>query len=169
MHSQYLCLDMLLAFVNDMAERAQGVSVSLCLNICAHLRCRKVKLGARYVLHMSLGIHSEVVSQEFELPEQLLQNKSRKKLALTGAARFNSKPKLGLAFLEENKFIYSDLSPEVSREKSLAKFLKGSVRLDKRLLGDYLSKPDNVELLREFMNLFDFKDVNCFSSPHIRN
>jgi Sec7 domain len=156
---------MLLAFVNDMAERAQGVSVSLCLNICAHLRCRKVKLEARYVLHMSLGIHSEVVSQEFELPEQLLQNKSRKKLA----ARFNSKPKLGLAFLEENKLIYSDLSPEVSREKSSAKFLKGSVRLDKRLLGDYLSKPDNVELLREFMNLFDFKDVNCFSSPHIRN
>lgn len=91
-----------------------------------------------------------------------MQNKSRKKLVLTGAVRFNSKPKLGLAFLEENKLIYSDLSSEVSREKSLAKFLKSSTRLDKRLLGDFLSKPDNLELLKEFMSLFDFKDVSYF-------
>lgn len=88
---------------------------------------------------------------------------------LTGAARFNSKPKLGLAFLEENKLIYSDLSPEVSRAKSLAKFLKSSTRLDKRLLGDFLSKPDNLELLREFMSLFDFEDVNYFSSQAFRS
>lgn len=110
----------------------------------------------------SLGMYFETVCQDFELPEQLLQSKSRKKLVLTGAARFNSKPKLGLTFLEENKLIYSDLSPEVSRAKSLAKFLKSSTRLDKRLLGDYLSKPDNLELLKEFMNLFDFKDVTFF-------
>ncbi|KAF9239676.1 hypothetical protein BU15DRAFT_87976 [Melanogaster broomeanus] len=119
LHSQYLCLDMLLTFVNDMAARAEG---------------------------------------EFVSPEQLMLNKSRKKLVLTGAARFNSKPKLGLAFLEENKLIYSDLSPEVSRVKSLAIFLKSCTRIDKRLLGDYLSKPDNLDLLKEFMKLFDFKD-----------
>jgi brefeldin A-resistance guanine nucleotide exchange factor 1 len=89
-------------------------------------------------------------------------SKSRKKLVLTGAARFNSKPKLGLAFLEENKLIYSDLSPEVSRVKSLAIFLKSCTRLDKRLLGDYLSKPDNLDLLKEFMKLFDFKNVSRF-------
>lgn len=86
---------------------------------------------------------------------------------LTGAARFNSKPKLGLAFLEENQLIYSDLSPEVSRAKSLAKFLKSSTRLDKRLLGDYISKPENLELLKEFMDLFEFKDVKYFSSSAI--
>ncbi|KAF8432469.1 hypothetical protein L210DRAFT_3623319 [Boletus edulis BED1] len=126
LHSQYLCLDMLLVFVNDMAARARGVSESW--------------------------------KPDFESPEQLLQSKSRKKLVLTGAVRFNSKPKLGLAFLEENKLIYSDLSPEVSKAKSLAKFLKSSTRLDKRLLGDYLSKLDNSELLREFMSLFDFKN-----------
>ncbi|KAG9318241.1 hypothetical protein JVU11DRAFT_322 [Chiua virens] len=126
LHSQYLCLDMLLAFVNDMAARARG--------------------------------ECEAWNPDFVSPEKLLQSKSRKKLVLTGAARFNSKPKLGLAFLEENKLIYSDLSPEVSQAKSLAMFLKSSTRLDKRLLGDYLSKPDNLELLKEFMSLFDFKD-----------
>jgi len=93
-----------------------------------------------------------------------MQDKSRKKLVLTGAARFNSKPKIGVAFLEENKLIYSDLSPEVSRTRSLAIFLKSCTRLDKRLLGDYISKPDNLELLKEFIGLFDFKDVCRLSS-----
>jgi brefeldin A-resistance guanine nucleotide exchange factor 1 len=73
--------------------------------------------------------------------------------------RFNAKPKLGLAFLEENKLIYSDLSPEISKAHSLAIFLKASTRIDKRLLGDFLSKPDNLELLKEYISLFDFKDV----------
>lgn len=93
-----------------------------------------------------------------------MQDKSRKKLVLTGAARFNSKPKSGLAFLEENKLIYSDLSPDVSRARSLAIFLKSCTRLDKRLLGDYISKPDNLELLKEFFGLFDFKNVRRLPS-----
>lgn len=158
---------MLLAFVNDMATRVQGVSIQLCPIIRAHSRRRKARLGSRCVLLCPTYKMSIEVLQEFESPEQLLQNKYRKKLVLTGAARFNSKPKLGLAFLEENKLIYSDLSPEVSRAKSLATFLKSSTRLDKRLLGDYLSKPDNLELLREFMNLFDFKDVTYFFSSDV--
>ncbi|EGN96105.1 hypothetical protein SERLA73DRAFT_112215 [Serpula lacrymans var. lacrymans S7.3] len=119
LYSQYLCLDLLLAFVNDMTARAEGNFVS---------------------------------------PEELLQSKSTKKLVLTGAARFNSKPKVGLAFLEENKLIYADVSPEVSKAHSLAVFLKNCTRLDKRLLGDYLSKPDNLELLKEFIGLFNFHD-----------
>ncbi len=97
--------------------------------------------------------------QEFPSTDSLLQAKSRKQLILTGAARFNAKPKAGLAFLEENKLIYADLSPKVSKHLSLAMFLKGSSRIDKRLLGDFLSKPDNGELLKEYIGLFDFEDV----------
>lgn len=77
---------------------------------------------------------------------------------LTGAARFNSKPKTGISFLEDNKLIYAD--PNESRPHSLAVFLKSCKRLDKRLLGDFISKPDNGELLKEFMRLFDFKNVS---------
>ncbi len=76
---------------------------------------------------------------------------------MTGAARFNAKPKTGLAFLEENKLIYSD--PNEPRPLSLAKFLRNSARIDKRLLGDFISRPDNIEVLKEFLRLFDFKGV----------
>ncbi|TFK54814.1 Sec7-domain-containing protein [Heliocybe sulcata] len=118
-NSQYLCLDLLLAFVNHMANRAQG---------------------------------------EYIPREQLMQNKSQKKLVMTGASRFNAKPKTGIAFLEENGLIYSDLSPTMSKAESLAKFLKSCTRLDKRLLGDFISKPDNIDILKAFMNQFDFRN-----------
>lgn len=97
--------------------------------------------------------------KKFAPPEDLMQTKSQKQLVLTGAARFNAKPKTGLAFLEENKLIYSDLSPEISKPRSLATFLKNCTRLDKRLLGDFISKPNHIELLKEFIGLFDFKNV----------
>ena len=89
----------------------------------------------------------------------MLHNKSRKRLVLTGAARFNVKPKVGLSFLEEHKLIYADLSDTIDRPKSLSIFLKGCTRIDKRVLGDFLSRPDNVEILRAFVGLFDFRDV----------
>lgn len=87
-----------------------------------------------------------------------MQSKSRKKLVLAGAAKFNSKPKLGISFLEDNGLICADASG--FRTRSSAKFLKSCTSLDKRLLGDYISKPDNVDLLKEFIGLFDFKDVS---------
>ncbi|KDR81436.1 hypothetical protein GALMADRAFT_239340 [Galerina marginata CBS 339.88] len=122
---QYICLELLLSFVNDMATRANQDASPWPL--------------------------------DFPIAQSLLQAKSKKQLILTGAARFNTKPKTGLAFLEENKLIYADLSPEVSKARSLAIFLKGSSRIDKRLLGDFLSKPDNLELLKQYISLFDFK------------
>ncbi|THH32990.1 hypothetical protein EUX98_g1179 [Antrodiella citrinella] len=124
-NSQYLCLDLILAFVNHVAARAEGFVDSW--------------------------------PEHYTPPSGLMQTKSQKQLVLTGAARFNTKPKSAIAYLEENKLIYND--PNESREHSLAVFLKSSTRLDKRLLGDFISKPDNIELLKAYMKLFDFKNV----------
>lgn len=79
-------------------------------------------------------------------------------MILTGASRFNTKPKTGIAFLEENKLIYTD--PNEPRAQSLAVFLKSCARLDKRLLGDYISRPDNIDVLKAYIGLFDFKNVS---------
>lgn len=74
--------------------------------------------------------------------------------------RFNEKPKDGIAFLESKGLIYTDENADEPRPKVLAKFLKNSPRLDKKLLGDYISRPGNVEVLRAFIGLFDFRDVS---------
>lgn len=68
-----------------------------------------------------------------------------------------------MSFLEENKLIYAD--PNESRERSLANFLKSCTRLDKRLLGDYISRPESLEVLKAFMQLLDFKDVCVWITP----
>lgn len=60
-------------------------------------------------------------------------------------------------FLEENKLIYAD--PDIPRPRSLAGFLKTCARIDKRILGDFISKPDNLDVLEAFIGLFDFKNV----------
>jgi brefeldin A-resistance guanine nucleotide exchange factor 1 len=88
-----------------------------------------------------------------------LDKKSTKNLVSTGVARFNANPKSGLVFLEENKLIYAN--PDVPRPQSLAEFLKTCVRIDKRILGDFISKPDNVDVLEAFIGLFDFKNVRA--------
>jgi brefeldin A-resistance guanine nucleotide exchange factor 1 len=88
--------------------------------------------------------------------EEVLNTKEKKRLLLTGAARFNKSPKTGIAFLKEHSFV--DETPE-----SLAIFLKNTPRLDKRLLGDFVSKPDNIDILNTFMALFDFQGVGDFA------
>ncbi|GAA6025135.1 hypothetical protein JCM8202_005730 [Rhodotorula sphaerocarpa] len=86
---------------------------------------------------------------------EINESKAGKRILLDGAAAFNVKPKVGLKFLEEHGVIYND--PSMSREESLARFLKTTPRLDKRLLGDFISRPDQIEVLRAFMRLMDFE------------
>ena len=99
--------------------------------------------------------------------------KSQKQLIQTGISRFNAKPKTGIAFLEEHGLIYHDVTSDdvpaeirVTRPLSLARFLKSSTRLDKKVLGDFLGRPENVEVLREFIGLFNFEDVRYISLRH---
>ncbi|SGY37639.1 BQ5605_C003g01849 [Microbotryum silenes-dioicae] len=99
--------------------------------------------------------------------------KANKQLLLEGAAQFNHKPKVGIQFLEEHGVIYSDAN--TTREESIAKFFKTTPRLDKKLLGDFISRGEQIEVLRAFMKLLDFKGkiicdamrelLECFRLP----
>ncbi|WFD00040.1 GDP/GTP exchange factor for ARF [Malassezia yamatoensis] len=88
----------------------------------------------------------------------LLGKRARKQRLAAGAAAFNAKPKEGIAFLEREKMI--DTSSEEVRAKTLAQFLKASSLVDKRLLGDYISRPENVAVLCAFLDLFDFQGTD---------
>nr|XP_031861344.1 uncharacterized protein CI109_003316 [Kwoniella shandongensis]KAA5528416.1 hypothetical protein CI109_003316 [Kwoniella shandongensis] len=94
-------------------------------------------------------------------PDDLQHAKSRKGILLAGATLFNNKPKKGIAFLEEQGIIVPDPNgpgtDEEKRDLAIAKFLRHSSRLDKKLLGEFISRPDQVGLLKAFIGLFDFK------------
>lgn len=84
----------------------------------------------------------------------LKERRKRKKIIIQGATKFNEDPKAGLAFLASNGII-----KDIDDPKLVAKFLKGTTRISKKILGEYISKKKNEKLLDAFMDLFDFAGV----------
>ncbi|KAG8936237.1 GDP/GTP exchange factor for ARF [Tulasnella sp. 418] len=125
--SQLLCLDSVLSYVHHMNARAEG----------------------------PVGDWPDSNPQ----PDALNLQKSTKRLILTGASRFNTKPKTGFAYFEEHGLIYKKEYEDqgLTRPEILAMFLKNTPRLDKKVLGDWISAPENIEVLRAFIKLLDFK------------
>jgi brefeldin A-resistance guanine nucleotide exchange factor 1 len=48
----------------------------------------------------------------------------------------------------------------IARTQSLASFLKNTPRLDKKLLGEFIAKPENIDVLKVFIGLFNFTNVS---------
>ncbi|WWC66365.1 uncharacterized protein I206_100266 [Kwoniella pini CBS 10737] len=128
-NAQLLSLEILLSFVSSMAERLESAE--------------------------------EPWNPSYTGYEILTEQKSQKAVLLTGATLFNQKPKTGLAFLEKEGMIVRDPAGRGSDEEekylAIAKFLRNSSRLDKKLVGEYISRPDQLGLLKAFIGLFDFK------------
>src|SRR5208282_504685 len=85
-------------------------------------------------------------------PEKVLARRTRKRIIIEGASKFNSSPKEALTFLAEKGILDKDLNA-----KSVARFLKKSSRVSKRIVGEYIAKPTNSETLDAFVKLFDFQ------------
>jgi brefeldin A-resistance guanine nucleotide exchange factor 1 len=81
----------------------------------------------------------------------LSRDKDRKRLILAGTTLFNAKPKDGLSYLQEHGIV----DPKDPRD--LAAFLKSNPRLEKKVLGEFLARADNLAVLRAFIELFDYK------------
>ncbi|CDR43123.1 CYFA0S11e00474g1_1 [Cyberlindnera fabianii] len=86
---------------------------------------------------------------------ELISTKEQKREFIAATNVFNNKPKDGLKELQKRGFIKS-----LDDTKELARFFfEKSSRLNKKILGEYLAKPTNKDLLTEFMNLFEFKGL----------
>lgn len=166
--AQLVCLDVLLSYVNNLATRAETVSdqalgrlgLQLLIRVFWFIANSRVA-GSQYVSSHRDQIVILMVSllQIFPEPKTLADRKAIKGLLITGATRFKAKPKTGLAFLEENGLIYKPADQDAPRAQTLARFLKSTPRLDKKVLGEWISSPDQIEVLREFIGLFDFSGV----------
>jgi brefeldin A-resistance guanine nucleotide exchange factor 1 len=88
----------------------------------------------------------------FPDPAKLESQRKRKKHIVRGAAKFNEDPKLGIAYLASQDIIENPDDPEL-----VARFLKGTSRISKKILGEFISKRSNSGLLEAFVDLFDFE------------
>ncbi|KAH6856483.1 hypothetical protein B0I37DRAFT_396130 [Chaetomium sp. MPI-CAGE-AT-0009] len=84
-------------------------------------------------------------------PAELREKRRRKKLIIKGTSKFNESPKGGLAYLQEKGVIEDAADP-----LCVATFLQGTSRVNKKMLGEFLSKKGNEAVLDAFMKQFDF-------------
>ncbi|XP_058825554.1 Golgi-specific brefeldin A-resistance guanine nucleotide exchange factor 1 isoform X2 [Topomyia yanbarensis] len=85
--------------------------------------------------------------------EELAAIKKKKRLLTQGTDLFNQRPEKGIQFLQENGILNSTLDP-----LEVAHFLRENSGLDKKMIGEYISKKKNVEskILEVFVKSFDF-------------
>ncbi|KAJ4213439.1 GDP/GTP exchange factor for ARF [Fusarium solani] len=105
----------------------------------------------RYIQFIAERLVDDPVTDGYPDPATLREQRRRKKIIIKGAGKFNEKPKAGLGYLEAQGIIENASDPV-----AVAKFLKGTSRINKKVLGDFLSKRGNEAILEAFLDSFDF-------------
>ncbi|XP_055083101.1 Golgi-specific brefeldin A-resistance guanine nucleotide exchange factor 1 [Periophthalmus magnuspinnatus] len=86
--------------------------------------------------------------------QELLEIRTKKKLLITGTEQFNQKPKKGIQFLQEKGLLTEPMEPA-----QVAQWLRENHRLDKKMIGEFISERKNQELLDSFVNTFQFQGL----------
>ncbi|KAJ2875807.1 GDP/GTP exchange factor for ARF [Coemansia aciculifera] len=85
---------------------------------------------------------------------QLEDRKKHKETMMHAAKLFNEKPKDGIAYLQRVGALASDNGSEMTIQ--LAQFLRETPTINKKLLGEFIAKPSNLEVLQAYIQQFDF-------------
>uniref|UniRef100_A0A8C2UX80 Golgi-specific brefeldin A-resistance guanine nucleotide exchange factor 1 n=1 Tax=Chinchilla lanigera TaxID=34839 RepID=A0A8C2UX80_CHILA len=87
-------------------------------------------------------------------PRELIEIKSKKKLLITGTEQFNQKPKKGIQFLQEKGLLTIPMD-----NTEVAQWLRENPRLDKKMIGEFVSDRKNIDLLESFVSTFSFQGL----------
>ncbi|XP_067828505.1 Golgi-specific brefeldin A-resistance guanine nucleotide exchange factor 1 isoform X2 [Heptranchias perlo] len=124
-----------------------------------HLMAQKMKLG-RQVEEESETVEKRSskkpprFSSFLPSAQELLEIKSKKKLLITGTEQFNQKPKKGIQFLQEKGLLASPMD-----NSEVAQWLRENPRLDKKMIGEFISDRKSMELLDSFVGTFTFQGL----------
>ncbi len=111
--------------------------------------CLDALLG--YIQFIADRLDTQPRYEGFPDRQRLKEQRSRKKIIVQGTTRFNENPKAGIAFLAAKGIIENPDDPHC-----VTRFLKGTTRVSKKVLGEYISKKSNEHILEAFLDLFDF-------------
>jgi brefeldin A-resistance guanine nucleotide exchange factor 1 len=111
--------------------------------------CLDALLG--FVQSIADRLGDEPVTEGYPSAESLREQRTRKAIIIRGATKFNEKPKAGIAYLASQGIIRDPDDPQC-----IAEFVKGTARVDKKVLGEFISKRGHEAILSAFIDLFDF-------------
>ncbi|XP_030426923.1 Golgi-specific brefeldin A-resistance guanine nucleotide exchange factor 1 isoform X9 [Gopherus evgoodei] len=86
--------------------------------------------------------------------QELMEIKSKKKLLITGTEQFNQKPRKGIQFLQEKNLLAIPMD-----NSEVAQWLRENPRLDKKMIGEFVSDRKNIDLLESFVGTFNFQGL----------
>lgn len=145
-----LCLDMV-----GLLSRSAFPDAALWSTATVPPLCLDALLGFVQTMHERLDEKPDARDvRGYPSIKHLREQRVLKRTIIQGATKFNEKPKAGLSYLAQQKIIENIEDPVL-----VAQFLRTTSRIDKRVLGDYISKRGNEELLSAFLNTFDFEDM----------
>lgn len=104
-----------------------------------------------YVQSIADRLDDDQLDEGYPDVAKLQKQRARKEIIIQGATKFNENPKAGIAFLASRGIIDNPDNAE-----SVAGLLRGTTRISKSVLGEYLSKKSHEHLLGAFLDLFDF-------------
>lgn len=88
--------------------------------------------------------------------ENLLEIERKKAILGQGIELFNKHPDRGIQFLQEHNILKTPVDPE-----EVVLFLREHPQLDKKVIGEFISKKKNVEskILKAFVQSFNFREM----------
>ncbi|KAM3913689.1 Golgi-specific brefeldin A-resistance guanine nucleotide exchange factor 1 isoform 5-T5 [Leptodactylus fuscus] len=86
--------------------------------------------------------------------QELNDIKNKKKLLITGTEQFNQKSKKGIQFLQEKNLLATPMD-----NKEVAQWLRENPRLDKKMIGEFISDRKSMDLLESFVGTFQFQGL----------
>lgn len=104
-----------------------------------------------YVQFVADRLDDDPVYLNYPDIRRLQEQRARKKIIIRGATKFNENPRAGIAFLASHGIVDN---PDDAQ--SIVAFLRGTTRISKSVLGEFLSKKAHGHLLGAFLDMFDF-------------
>uniref|UniRef100_A0A671TFH4 SEC7 domain-containing protein n=1 Tax=Sinocyclocheilus anshuiensis TaxID=1608454 RepID=A0A671TFH4_9TELE len=133
-------------------------SRTACPPTSGHLMAEKMRLGRQDQEETDTAEKKSLKPHRFTscLPDsqELLEIKNKKKLLITGTEQFNQKPKKGIQILQEKGLLSSPMD-----NNEVAQWLRENPRLDKKMIGEFISDRRNTDLLDSFVNTFTFQGL----------
>uniref|UniRef100_A0A8C8RJI7 Golgi-specific brefeldin A-resistance guanine nucleotide exchange factor 1 n=1 Tax=Pelusios castaneus TaxID=367368 RepID=A0A8C8RJI7_9SAUR len=77
-----------------------------------------------------------------------------RQLLITGTEQFNQKPRKGIQFLQEKNLLATPMD-----NNEVAQWLRENPRLDKKMIGEFVSDRKNIDLLESFVGTFNFQGL----------
>ncbi|XP_062286179.1 Golgi-specific brefeldin A-resistance guanine nucleotide exchange factor 1 isoform X2 [Scomber scombrus] len=137
----------------------QAENALVCPPTSGHLMAEKMRLGRQDQGDTDTGekrVPKKPQRFSSYLPDsqELMEIRTKKKLLITGTEQFNQKPKKGIQFLQEKGLLTNPMD-----NNQVAQWLKENPRLDKKMIGEFISDRKHMELLDSFVNTFTFQGL----------